>query len=84
MTDEERRRLADVERMIRDVHRAFMEPEPDGSPPMLARMSRLVTNCERGEWVAKIIIRGLCIAGAIAGALVAVKSAILSGSWRWW
>lgn len=70
MTDEERRRLEHVEALVSELRDALFEDGPDGSPPLIRRISRLVLAAEHSEWAMVWSIR---IVGGLAGLVVSVK-----------
>lgn len=70
MTDEERKRLEHVETQVSKLHDAFFEDGPDGSPPMVQRIARIVLAAEHSEWAMVWSIR---VVGGLAGLVVSVK-----------
>lgn len=76
MNDDERARLSAVESSVAELHRAFLEEEPDGSPPMIKRIGRLVAAAEQGEWAAKWMVRIILGLAAIVAAGGVILGAI--------
>jgi hypothetical protein len=64
MTDAERERMAQMEKMVQEIHRALLAPAPDGGPSFYTRASVVVTTAERGQWAAKWAVRVVLFIGA--------------------
>jgi hypothetical protein len=72
MTDDEKRRLEHVEKMVMDIHRKLFEAGEDGDAPLVARIMIIVRAAENGQWAAKWIVRVLFGLLTFAGGLVAL------------
>lgn len=82
MTDEERLRLAEVERMVAQLHYALLAKGADGDPPMLDRIGAVVNFAEKGEWALRWMLRIIVTLGALAAAFAAFRGE-LAALFQW-
>ncbi|MES2667412.1 MAG: hypothetical protein V4712_15040 [Pseudomonadota bacterium] len=77
-----RKLAAESNAMIRDLHKALMEPQPGYEHSLLERMATVTIGIESGDRTGRILIKLIGFLGAIAslgGILYAIRDGITGG-----